>query len=148
MAKAAVSIPRPSLPQKDNLLNRAERDAQLLLVRDIYDYSNETGLPMPLAAGKAAVVQLPGLVDWVEGQGINQAKIFADIELWKFETSGSNAPPAGAATSALLPSKASLRRLACHHQLGVLTLINSTGVVQQNPGRGAQRLFPAHRERL
>jgi arachidonate 15-lipoxygenase len=88
MAKAAISIPRPSLPQNDNVFQRAEREAQLLLARDIYDYSHETGLPMPLAAAKAAIVQLPGLVDWVEGQGINQAKIFADIELWKFETSG------------------------------------------------------------
>jgi arachidonate 15-lipoxygenase len=90
MPARPASILSPSLPQKDNPLERAEREAQLLLARDIYNYSNETGLPMPLAAAKAAVVQLPGLVDWVEGQGINQAKIFADIELWKFETSGDN----------------------------------------------------------
>jgi arachidonate 15-lipoxygenase len=88
MAQRKESVFRPSLPQKDNALEQAEREAQLLASREIYDYSSETGLPMPMAASKAAVAQLPGLLDWVEGQGINQAKIFADIEAWKIETYG------------------------------------------------------------
>ncbi|HXJ82285.1 MAG TPA: lipoxygenase family protein [Candidatus Methylomirabilis sp.] len=86
MAKKAAGILSPSLPQKNNLIERAEREAQLAVTRDVYDYSTQTGLPMPMAATKAAIVQLPGLVDWVEGQGVNQAKIFADLTLWKFET--------------------------------------------------------------
>jgi arachidonate 15-lipoxygenase len=89
MPKKAQSFLRPSLPQKDDALQRAEREAQLWASREIYDYSNETGLPMPMGAAKAAALQLAGLVDWVEGQGINQAKIFADVELWKLETYGS-----------------------------------------------------------
>lgn len=44
---------------------------------------------MPMAAPRAAIVQLPDLVGWIEGQGINQAKIFADLGIWKLETSGS-----------------------------------------------------------
>src|SRR5262249_44402649 len=88
MARRKESGFQPSLPQKDNSLEQAEREAQLFASREIYDYSNDTGLPMPMAASKAAVAQLPGLLDWVEGQGINQAKIFADIEAWKIETYG------------------------------------------------------------
>jgi hypothetical protein len=88
MAKNAKGIVAPSLPQKDNPLEQGEREAQLLLARDIYDYSNATGLPMPMAAAKAAAVQLPGLIDWIEERGVNQVKIFADIELWTLETYG------------------------------------------------------------
>lgn len=78
----------PSLPQNDNPLEQGEREIQLAASREIYDYSTEAGLPMPMAATKAALAQVPGLLDWVEGQGINQAKIFADIQAWKLETFG------------------------------------------------------------
>ena len=89
MAEKAAGIPSPSLPQKDNPFERAEREAQLFGSRKIYEYSNATGLPMPMAAARAAIVQLPELGGWIEGQGINQAKIFADLGIWKLETSGS-----------------------------------------------------------
>jgi arachidonate 15-lipoxygenase len=89
MPQKAQDILQPSLPQKDGRLQRLEREAQLWAARDIYQYSNETKLPMPMATPKAAAVQLVGLFDWVEGQAINQAKTFADVELWKLETSGS-----------------------------------------------------------
>ena len=89
MAQRAASTPPPSLPQKDNPFERAEREAQLFGSRKIYEYSNATGLPMPMAAAQAAIAQLPELVGWIEGQGINQAKIFADLGIWKVETSGS-----------------------------------------------------------
>jgi arachidonate 15-lipoxygenase len=88
MAQRKESIFRPSLPQQDSVFEQAEREAQLFAAREIYEYSTDAGLPMPMAASKAAVAQLPGLVDWVEGQGINQAKIFANIEAWKVETYG------------------------------------------------------------
>ena len=88
MAQRQESIFRPSLPQQDSVFEQLEREAQLFTAREIYDYGTDTGLPMPMAASKAAIVQLPGLVDWVEGQGINQAKIFADVEAWKLETYG------------------------------------------------------------
>ncbi|HEY8186185.1 MAG TPA: lipoxygenase family protein [Pyrinomonadaceae bacterium] len=88
MVQRKESIFRPSLPQQDSVREQAEREAQLFVAREIYDYSSDAGLPMPMASGKAAVAQLPGLLNWVEGQGINQAKIFADIEAWKIETYG------------------------------------------------------------
>lgn len=78
----------PSLPQKDKLGEKLEREGQLFGSREIYDYSTESGLPMPMAAPKGAVVQALGLLDWVEGQGINQAKIFLDIEAWQILTRG------------------------------------------------------------
>lgn len=78
----------PSLPQNDHVFERGERDLQLIASQAVYEYNTESGLPMPMAAAKAAAAQLPGLIDWVEGQGENQAKIFLDLELWKFETSG------------------------------------------------------------
>ena len=79
---------KPSLPQKDGFFQQEERKAQLSLSREIYDYNTDSGLPMPMAAAKAALFQLPGLLDWIEGQGINQGKIFLDIEAWKLETYG------------------------------------------------------------
>ena len=88
MAQRKESVFQPSLPQKDNAIEQAEREAQLFTSREIYEYSSDAGLPMPMAASNAAVAQLPGLLDWVEGQGINQAMIFADVEAWKIETYG------------------------------------------------------------
>src|SRR6266576_5314028 len=88
MAQRKESVFQPSLPQKDNAIEQAEREAQLFTSREIYEYSSDAGLPMPMAASDAAVAQLPGLLDWVEGQGINQAMIFADVEAWKIETYG------------------------------------------------------------
>jgi arachidonate 15-lipoxygenase len=88
MVQRKESVFRPSLPQKDNDFVQAEREVILAAARKIYDYSTDAGLPMPMAASKAAAVELTGLLSWVEGQGINQAKIFADIEAWKIETYG------------------------------------------------------------
>ena len=90
MVQRAEAIFAPSLPQKDNELEKKEREIQLHFARDLYEYSTEAGLPMPMAASKAALAQVPGLLDWVEGQGINQAKIFADLQLWQLETFGQN----------------------------------------------------------
>ncbi|HEX6717826.1 MAG TPA: lipoxygenase family protein [Pyrinomonadaceae bacterium] len=78
----------PSLPQKDNAGEQVERETQLYFSREIYDYNSDSGLPMPMAATKAALAQVPGLLGWVEGQGTNQAKIFADLQLWQIETYG------------------------------------------------------------
>src|SRR5215213_2726191 len=88
MAQLQVSIPAPSLPQKDSILEQGEREVQLFAARDIYEYNDVTDLPMPMGASKAALVQVPGLLDWIEGQGENQLKILADIELWKIATRG------------------------------------------------------------
>lgn len=88
MVQRAESILAPSLPQKDNAVVQKEREIQLYFTRDVYEYSTATGLPMPMAASKAALLQVTGLLDWVEGQGVNQAKIFADIEAWQLETYG------------------------------------------------------------
>ena len=88
MSQAKQAFIRPSLPQKDSFLQQEERKTQLFFSREIYEYSTETTLPMPMGASKAALFQIPGLLDWIEGQGLNQAKIFADIEAWKLETFG------------------------------------------------------------
>lgn len=81
-------ISSPSLPQNDSAAEQLEREIQLAGSREIYDYNSDAGLPMPMAATKGALAQVPGLLDWVEGQGINQARIFADIEAWRLETAG------------------------------------------------------------
>ena len=78
----------PILPQKDTFGNQILREFELVGAREIYFYSAAAGLPMPMADPRGAVVQGLGLLDWVEGQGINQAKIFLDIEAWKAETFG------------------------------------------------------------
>ncbi len=88
MVQSQGSFFAPSLPQKDHGFEQGEREFQLAASREIYDYSTASGLPMPMAAAKAAAVQALGLLDWVEGQGINQAKIFLDLEIWKAETFG------------------------------------------------------------
>ena len=78
----------PSLPQNDGPVASLLRKFQLAGYRDIFFYSTASGLPMPMADPRGAVAQGLGLLDWVEGQAINQAKIFLDIEAWKAETFG------------------------------------------------------------
>jgi arachidonate 15-lipoxygenase len=80
----------PSLPQNDSTGEKLLREFQLMGYRDIFFYSTASGLPMPMADSRGAVAQGLGLLDWVEGQATNQAKIFLDIELWKAETFGQN----------------------------------------------------------
>lgn len=81
-------LDNPSLPQKDNSFVQLLRELQLAGYRDVFFYSTSSGLPMPMADARGAVAQGLGLLDWVEGQAINQAKILLDIELWKLETAG------------------------------------------------------------
>ncbi len=88
MDQPQVSFTAPSLPQKDSFIEQGEREGQLFAVRDIYEYNSVSELPMPMGASKAALVQVPGLTDWVEGQGENLLEILADIQLWKVATSG------------------------------------------------------------
>ena len=76
----------PSLPQKDGWEERIERAVQLGISRHIYAYAPPTVLPMPMAAEKAALVEAAEIIDWVGGWTANQAKIFADIEIWKLES--------------------------------------------------------------
>lgn len=78
----------PTLPQKDGELERLERQAQLGISRQIYAYAAGSGLPMPMAVKGAAALQAAEIIDWVEGWLANQARILADIEIWKAETSG------------------------------------------------------------
>ena len=80
----------PSLPQNDSIGEQLLREFQLAGYRDVFYYSTASGLPMPMADSRGAVAQGLGLLDWVEGQAINQAKIFLDIELWKAETFNQN----------------------------------------------------------
>ena len=88
MAQKPEFIYPPSLPQKDEAGEQVEREGQLLLSRKLYDYSSDSGLPMPMATAKAAAVQAAELIGWIEGQGINQAKIFANQQIWNIETYG------------------------------------------------------------
>ncbi len=88
MIQLQVSISAPSLPQKDGIIEQGEREIQLFAARDIYEYNDVSDLPMPMGASKAALVQVPGLLDWVEGQGENQLKILADLQLWRIATRG------------------------------------------------------------
>lgn len=88
MVQRQESFFAPSLPQNDDIGEKALREAQLFGSRELFFYSTAAGLPMPMADPRGAVTQALGLLDWVEGQGINQAKIFLDIEAWKAETFG------------------------------------------------------------
>ncbi|HEY6434575.1 MAG TPA: lipoxygenase family protein [Acetobacteraceae bacterium] len=74
----------PSLPQKNSLLEQAERAAQLFASQQIYQYdTTNTALPMPMATSTAAIAELPSLLTWVQGQVTNQIKIFLNLEIWK-----------------------------------------------------------------
>ena len=88
MVQTQESFFAPSLPQKDDFAERKIREIQLVGSRELFFYSTAAGLPMPMADPRGAVTQALGLLDWVEGQGKNQAKIFLDIEAWKAETFG------------------------------------------------------------
>ncbi len=76
----------PTLPQNDKLKEQAKRAAQLFVAQQIYAYNPMSGLPMPMAVERAAALQAAEILDWVEGWLGVQAKIFADVEIWKFET--------------------------------------------------------------
>ncbi|HWT03984.1 MAG TPA: lipoxygenase family protein [Pyrinomonadaceae bacterium] len=76
----------PTLPQNDGPADQVERAAQLFLVQQIYAYNPSSGLPMPMAVERAALLQAAEILDWVEGWLGVQVSIFADIEVWKLET--------------------------------------------------------------
>jgi arachidonate 15-lipoxygenase len=78
----------PSLPQKDNFALQAEREAQLLVSRQIYTYSATGLLPMPLAGKVAAAIQAVDAAKWLVEWVGNQAATLANLELWKLQTSG------------------------------------------------------------
>lgn len=73
----------PTLPQNDSLLEQAARKAQLLASREIYQYENWAGVPMPMATTGAALVSAPFLTSWLEGQVKNLFHIFVNMEVWK-----------------------------------------------------------------
>ncbi|MDT7542433.1 MAG: arachidonate 15-lipoxygenase [Acidobacteriota bacterium] len=75
----------PSLPQYDKWCEEAERLGQLVFSQGIFDYA-QTVLPMPMAIKDAALAEAVQIIDWVEGWLRNQAKIFADLEVWKLES--------------------------------------------------------------
>ena len=76
----------PTLPQNDGLVEQAKRFAQLLFVQNIYAYNPSSGLPMPMAIQRAALVQAAEILDWVEGWLGVQLKTLADVGIWKVET--------------------------------------------------------------
>lgn len=80
----------PTLPQKDGLGDQAKRAAQLLFVQQIYAYNPSSGLPMPMAVQRAALVQAAEILDWVEGWLGVQVQIFADTKIWRLETGNSD----------------------------------------------------------
>ena len=76
----------PTLPQNDKLKEKVKRAGQLFVAQQLYAYNPMSGLPMPMAVERAAALQAAEILDWVEGWLGVQAKIFADVEIWKFET--------------------------------------------------------------
>ena len=86
-SESSMSSP-PSLPQHDGAVQKAERALQLGVAQQIYAYNAPAGLPMPMAVERAAAAQAIEILDWVTGWLANQARIFADLEIWKYETGG------------------------------------------------------------
>jgi arachidonate 15-lipoxygenase len=74
---------QPSLPQNDTAKQRLARDAQLLVAREGYQYEKWDGIPMQMASTSAALLSLPSLRTWLEGQAKNLLRIFVNIEVWK-----------------------------------------------------------------
>jgi len=70
----------PTLPHQDSPLERIVRDLELLAARAIYRYADpsKTQLPMPLAAGRVAYLQIPGNIPWFSGFLWNNAANNAD----------------------------------------------------------------------
>lgn len=77
----------PTLPQNDSIGQQAARLLQLGVAQEVYAYSQPAALPMPMALERGAAVQAAEILDWVEGWLSSQARIFADIELWKLKPS-------------------------------------------------------------
>ena len=88
LAKAALLA--PTLPQNDTLLERLERQLQLDVSRAVYvyDLSKSSGLDIPMATITAALSQTVEHPDWLVGWATNAAKSFANVDLWKVQTSG------------------------------------------------------------
>ncbi len=61
------SLPPPSLPQQDSLLERAARELELLAARAIFDYATNAPVPMPLVAGRVAYADIPSNLSWLAG---------------------------------------------------------------------------------
>jgi arachidonate 15-lipoxygenase len=76
----------PTLPQNDGLVERAEREAELALAREAYEYAPNASVPMPMAASKTALFALTETIPWFEGWLLNQGKTVADISAWKLKT--------------------------------------------------------------
>ena len=59
----------PTLPQEDSPLERIARDLELIAARAVYSYADPhvTGLPMPLVAGRAAYLEIPANIPWING---------------------------------------------------------------------------------
>lgn len=80
----------PTLPQHDGFKEQTERGLQLFTAQQIYAYNPSSGLPMPMAVERAALIQAAEILDWVEGWLTVQARIFADVEIWKFQSGNSD----------------------------------------------------------
>jgi arachidonate 15-lipoxygenase len=76
----------PTLPQNDGLVERAEREAELALAREAYEYAPNASVPMPMAASKTALFALTETIPWFEGWLLNQGKCVADLTAWKLKT--------------------------------------------------------------
>jgi len=77
----------PTLPQEDSPLERIARDLELIAARFIYSYADPrtTGLPMPLVAGRAAYLEIPANIQWINGflwnNAANNANDAANVRL-------------------------------------------------------------------